>query len=164
MGRTAPPGRPKTVSTPSRLRHSSTIRAPDVFTALLLEQAGGGQDFLDVLDGVGIRRRQRRTAGPAIEALQVEGGLEAADAVTSGDATVGRHHADRDLPRFLPATGRGQRVYVAPLPRRDGAERDDGPGRADGERGQERGRRADVDVKGLGRLVDDLGALRDVAR
>src|SRR5213594_1710519 len=116
MGRTAPPGRPKTVSTPSRLRHSSTMRAPDVFTALLLEQAGGGQDFLDVLDGVGIRRRQWRTAGPAVKALQIERRLEAADAVPSGDAAIGRHHAGRDLPRFVPASGLGQVVHVAPLP------------------------------------------------
>src|SRR5881628_3870899 len=122
MGRTAPPGRPKTVSTPSRLRHSSTMRAPDVFTALLLEQAGGGQDFLDVLDGVGIRRRQWRTAGPAVQALQIESGLEAADAVTSGDAAVGRHHAGCYLTRLLPATGPGQGVDVAPFPRRDVAE------------------------------------------
>src|SRR3989442_6462912 len=101
MGRTAPPGRPKMVSTPSRLRHSSTMRAPDVFTALLLEQAGGGQDFLDVLDGVGIRRRQWRPAGPAVQDPQIERGLEAADAVASGDAAVSRHHAGRDLPRLV---------------------------------------------------------------
>src|SRR5437879_9506542 len=99
MGRTSPPGRPKLVSTPSRLRHSSTMRAPDVFTALLLEQAGGGQDFLDVLDGVGIRRRQWRPAGPAVQALQIERGLEAADAVASGDAAIGRHQ-DRKSTRL----------------------------------------------------------------
>src|SRR5262252_8997943 len=115
MGRTAPPGSPKTVSTPSRLRHSSTMRAPDVFTALLLEQAGGGQDFLDVLDGVGIRRGQWRPAGPAVQALQIERGLEPADAVAAGDTAVGRHHASRDLPRLVPASGLGQRVDVAPL-------------------------------------------------
>src|SRR6266852_5088738 len=108
MGRTAPPGRPKMVSTPSRLRHSSTIRAPDIFTALLLEQAGGGQDFLNFLDCVGIRRRQRRTAGHAIEPLKANVFLKAPYHGTSGDATVARHHADLDLPRFLPATGRGQ--------------------------------------------------------
>src|SRR5215510_1074351 len=105
MGRTAPPGSPKTVSTPSRLRHSSTMRAPDVFTALLLEQAGGGQDFLDVLDGVGVRRRQWRPARPAVQALQIERGLEATDTVASRDTAVGRHHAGRDLPRFVPAPG-----------------------------------------------------------
>src|SRR3989442_13555110 len=105
MGRTAPPGRPKMVSTPSRLRHSSTMRAPDVFTALLLEQAGGGQDFLDVLDGVGIRRRQWRTAGPAVKALQIERRLEAAGAGPAGDAAGGWHPAGRHLARLVPATG-----------------------------------------------------------
>src|SRR5262249_59746126 len=117
MGRTAPPGRPKTVSTPSRLRHSSTMRAPDVFTALLLEQAGGGQDFLDVLDGVGIRRRQWRPAGPAVEALQVEGRLEATDTVAAGDAPVRRHHAGRDFTGLAPAARPRQPADAAPLPR-----------------------------------------------
>src|SRR2546427_556579 len=35
MGRTAPPGRPNTTSTPSRLSDSRTIRAPDIFMVRL---------------------------------------------------------------------------------------------------------------------------------
>src|SRR5262245_9437038 len=35
MGRTAPPGRPNTTSTPSRLIDSRTIRAPDIFMVRL---------------------------------------------------------------------------------------------------------------------------------
>ena len=81
-------------STPSRFKLSSSIRAPESFTALSsmraslgtswgciwLEEPGRRQALLDVFDAVAVRSAERRPARSAVEALQVQRRLEAADA------------------------------------------------------------------------------------
>src|SRR5713101_2831157 len=117
------------MSTPSRFKDSSTIFAPGSFTALpsfvlvsSLQQPRRGEALLDVFDGVAVRRPQWCPARPAIEALQIHGGLEPADAESSGHAPVRQHHARGDGLGFFPSPISRKAVHLAQLAAGDGAE------------------------------------------
>src|ERR1700687_1430003 len=120
MGSTAPPGRPKMRSTPSSFKLSSSIRAPDSFTSLPsmraswdasgLEESRRRQALLDVFDAVAVGSAERRPARPAVEALQVQRRLEAADAEAARHAPIRQNHTRRDRVGFFPTPLLRERV------------------------------------------------------